>query len=106
MFEINAYMFSFECQVLTDRQLIADSLDERVRKDVIIIHFSKAFDAVPYYRFLTKIAEPGADLTVVLWVEEFLLGRSQRVRVDWQLSEEVRVTSGVTKRSVLGPLMS
>ena len=42
---------------------------------------SKAFDVVPYYRLLTKIAEPGVDLWVVLWVEEFLLGRSQSTRV-------------------------
>jgi len=34
-----------------------------------------------------------------------LLGRTQRVRVGGQLSEEVRVTSGVPQRSVLGPLL-
>ena len=36
---------------------------------------------------------------------EFPLGRSQRVRVDGQLSEEVRVTSGVPQGSVLSPLL-
>ena len=44
------------------------------------------------------------DLRVVVWVKEFLLGRSQSVRVDRQLPEEVRVTSGVPQRSVLSPL--
>ena len=60
---------------------------------------------VPHDRLLTKIAATGGDLRVIVWVKEFLLGRSQRVRVEWQLSEEVRVTSGVPQGSVLGPLL-
>jgi hypothetical protein len=36
---------------------------------------------------------------------EFLLGRSQRVTVEGQISEEVRVTSGAPQGSVLGPLL-
>jgi len=55
--------------------------------------------------FLTKTAAIGVDLRVVVWVKEFRLGRSQRVRVDRQLSEEVRVNSGVSQGSVLGPLL-
>jgi len=45
------------------------------------------------------------DFRVVVWVKEFLLGRSQRVKVDGQLSEKVRVTSGVPQGSVLDPLL-
>jgi len=44
-------------------------------------------------------------LRVVVWIKEFLLGRSQRVRLDGQLSEEVRVTSGVPQGSISGPLL-
>jgi len=36
---------------------------------------------------------------------EFLLGRTQRVRVGGQLSAEVRITSDVPQGSVLGPLL-
>jgi len=97
--------YSCESQVVTVYQDIADSLDEGIRTDAIIIDFSKAFDFVPHDRLLTKIAATGVDLRVVVWVKEFLLRRSQRVRLDGQLSEEVRVTSGVPKRSVLGPLL-
>ena len=45
------------------------------------------------------------DSRVVIWIREFLLGRTQRVRVGGQLSEEVRVTSGVPQGSVLDPLL-
>jgi hypothetical protein len=36
---------------------------------------------------------------------EFLSGRRQRVRVGGKLSEEVRVMSGISQGSVLGPLL-
>jgi hypothetical protein len=68
--------YSCESQIVTVCQNIADSLDEGVRTDATVIHFSKAFDLVPRDRLLTKTAETGLDLRVVLWVKEFLLGRS------------------------------
>ena len=40
---------------------------------------------------------------MVAWIRDFLLGRT--VRVDGQLSGEVRETSGVPQESVLGPLL-
>jgi hypothetical protein len=45
------------------------------------------------------------NLGLVVWVKVFLLGRSKRNRVDGQLSEEVRVNSGVPQWSVLGPVL-
>jgi len=56
-------------------------------------------------RLLTKITNSEVDSRVVVWIREFLLGRTQRVRVWGHFSEEVRVTSGVPQRSVLGPLL-
>jgi hypothetical protein len=45
------------------------------------------------------------DSKVVVWIKEFLLGCTHRVAVGGKLSEEVRVTSGVTQGSVLCPLL-
>jgi hypothetical protein len=45
------------------------------------------------------------DSRVVVWIREFLLGRTQRFRLGGHLSEEVRVTSGVPQGGVLGPLL-
>jgi len=97
--------YTCESQVVTVCQDIADSLDKGARTNAIITDFSKAFDLVPHDRLLMKIAATGVDLQVVVWINEFLLGRSQTVSVDGRLSEEVRVTSGVPQGSVLGPLL-
>jgi hypothetical protein len=72
---------------------------------MIIIDLSKALVFIPNDRLLTKIAATRVGLSVVVWVKKFLLGRSQKVRKDGQLSEEVRVTSGVPQGRVLLPLI-
>ena len=97
--------YSCESQVITVCQDIADFIDNGDRNDAIVIDFSKAFDLVPYDRLLMKIAISGLDSRIVAWVREFILCRTQRVKVGGQLSEEVRVTSGVPQGSVLGPLL-
>ena len=76
-------------------QDIPDSLDEGFLIDAIIIDFYKAFDLVPNDRLLTKLSALGVDSRAVVWVREFLVGRTQRVRVGGQLSKEVEVNSCV-----------
>jgi hypothetical protein len=97
--------YSCESQIIMVCQDTADSLDNRDRIDATIVDFSKAFDLVPHGRLLAKIANSGVDSRVVVRIWEFLVGRTQRVRVERQLSQEVRVTSGVLQGSVLGPLL-
>jgi len=97
--------YSRESQVIAGCQDIADCMDNGDRIDAIVIDFSEAFDLGPHDQLLMKIAKSGVDSRVVAWVREFLLGRTQRVKVGGQLSEEVRVTSGVLQGSVLGPLL-
>ena len=72
--------YSCENQLFTVCQDIADSLDEGVTTDAIIIDFSNAFDLALHDRLLIKIAGTGVDLRMIEWVKEFLLGRSQRVK--------------------------
>ena len=80
---------SCESQLVTVCQDIADTMDKGVRTDAIIIDFSKAFDLVPHDRLLKKLGQSGVDLRVVAWIKESLLGRSQRVRIDGHLSDDV-----------------
>jgi len=97
--------YSCESQVITVYQDIADTLDKGDRMDAIIVDFSKAFDLVPHGRLLVKIVDSVVDNRVVVWIREFLIGRTQRVRVGGELSEEVRVTSGFPQGSLLGSLL-
>ena len=52
-------------------------MDSRENIDAFIVNFSKAVDLVPHGRLLTKIANSGVDSRVVVWIREFLLGRTQ-----------------------------
>jgi len=97
--------FSCESQVIAACQDIADSLDNGDKIEAIIVDFSKAFDLVPHGRLLTEIANSCVDSRVMVWIREFLLGRTQRVRVGGQLSAEVRITSDLPQGRVLGPLL-
>ena len=80
-------------------------MDEGVGIDAIIIDFSKAFYLVRNDWLLMKLAASGVDSQVVVCGREFLVGRTQRVRVGGQLFKEVKLISGVPRGSVLGPLM-
>jgi len=60
---------------------------------------------IPHDRLLMKLAASGMDSRVVIWAREFFVGRTQRVRLEGQQSNEVKVTSGVLQGGVLGPLL-
>jgi hypothetical protein len=81
------------------------SLDNGDKIAAIIVDFSNFFEIVPHGRMLTEIANSGVDSKVVVWIREFLLGRTQSCRVGGQLREEVRVTSAVPQGSMLVSLL-
>jgi hypothetical protein len=80
-------------------------LNEGVGTDAIIIDFSKVFDLVPRNRLLTKLAASDVDWRIVVWVWNFLVGRTRGVTIGGQLSKEVKVTSGVPQRKRFGPIV-
>ena len=52
------------------------------------LDFMKAFDTVPHRRMLSKLRSFGFTETMVKWVESFITGRTQQVRIDGEISEE------------------
>jgi ribonuclease P/MRP protein subunit RPP40 len=73
--------------------------------DIFYLDFAKAFDKVPRQRLLAKLRAKGIDKGIVDWNEDWLTGRTQRVSVQGEQSEECSVDSGVPQGTVLGPTL-
>nr|VZI48127.1 unnamed protein product [Spirometra erinaceieuropaei] len=79
--------------------------DEGKVVHAIYIDFKKAFDSVPHQRLLYKLRNAGIRGRLLVWIQSFLAGRSQRVQVGRQQFSDVSVVSGVPQGSVLGPTL-
>ena len=81
------------------------TVDTGKSADVFYLDFSKAFDKVPRGRLLQKLMAKGIDGQVIRWIELWLTGRTQAVRVGEAVSTNTEVGSGVPQGSVLGPIL-
>ena len=73
--------------------------------DIVYLDFRKAFDTVPHKRLLMKLKSYGITGKIFQWIEDFLVGRSQQVKVGTSLSKKSEVTSGIPQGSILGPIL-
>ena len=73
--------------------------------DTIYLDFAKAFDTVPHRRLLAKLKSYGVDGNILDWIEAFLTGRTQVVKVSGESSFPAPVLSEIPQGSVLGPLL-
>lgn len=81
------------------------SFEKGCETHTIYTDFSKAFDKVSHTLLLSKLSGYGVAGTLLSWLESYLSGRVQRVKIDTYLSDEFDVTSGVPQGSHLGPLL-
>ena len=87
----------------------SDALAAADRQQVTLLallDLSAAFDCVDHAILLKRLQEVyGVRGTALSWIQSFLEDRSYSVVYGGQLSDRVRLTSGVPQGSVLGPLL-
>ena len=92
-------------QLLETHYVWYSGVDEGGIFDAITIDFRKAFDVVSHLKLLSKVSTLGICEQTVLWLESFLSGRRQCVRVNSSISSHAYVSSDIILGSVLGPLL-
>ena len=80
-------------------------LDNTIPVYANYIDLSKAFDAVPHQRLISKLRGYGVEGKLLSWINDFLNQRTQYVNINDKSSARVNVSSGMPQGSVLGPTL-
>ena len=71
---------------------------------VALLDYKKALDLVDHILLISKLYSIGVKPTVVNWICNFLLNRSQRVKLDSTcFSEFINVPAGIPQGTKIGP---
>ena len=81
------------------------AVDDGKEIRVVFLDISKAFDKVWHGGLIYKLKKCGIHGRLLEWFKDYLKDRLQRVIINGQFSEWVKILAGVPQGSVLGPLL-
>lgn len=96
---------STELQVARMIEYATTAMSERKSTAAILLDVSKAFDRVWHEGLIFKMARLNFNLQIIKLIYSHIHCRNIRVRVNQELSEEIRPEAGVPQGSVLSPTL-
>ena len=72
---------------------LVQNYEDKIQTYLVVLDFSKAFDVAPHQRLLHKLDHYGIRGSTLLWIQNFLTTRSQKVVVDGSFSDTAHVES-------------
>ena len=67
--------------------IMTEAMNNGFPVDIVFTDFAKAFDKVPHKRLLHNLRAFGIRNEIILWIENWLTGRKQRVVIEEHISE-------------------
>ena len=92
-------------QLLLTMEDFTEYIEKKVSFDVVYLNFRKSFDTVPHCRLLEKLKGYGIIGKALNWIQAFLSGRTQKVRINDATSSRADILSGIPQGSILGPIL-
>lgn len=84
---------------------IYENINDGLVVGACLFDLSKCFDTIDHQLLIKKMERYGIRGPELKWFADYLVGRSQTVRLHGQLSDFTTITTGVPQGSVLGPLL-
>ena len=97
--------FSTVTQLLEMYHQFYNAINEGKDVRIVYLDISKAFDRVWHKGLLFKLNKFGIGGKLLKWFSDYLSNRYQRVIINGQCSDWLKVTAGVPQGSVLDPLL-
>ena len=98
---------STTCALISLNEHLTCYLDDSRTTGAMIVtyDYSKAFDRLRHDLILNALQNYKFPLRFQAWIQSYLSGRTQRVRIGDTYSASTAITSGVPQGSVLGPFL-
>ena len=72
---------------------------------VLMVDFSSAFNTIQPYLMMQKLMSMALNPNIILWVQQFLTGRLQRVCLGTTISGSIRTNTGAPQGCLISPVL-